>query len=114
MEIGRIQRTDVPSSATLKNLGLGYMYMVRSKVHEFPSDIAIPFISIVDDGSLSRFNKIWYDKSVEADWKTWASLHWKYYWGSFLNHTDSKSDPSYNQVKSIYDAVLNTAGKKNR
>jgi hypothetical protein len=114
MEIGRIQSTDIPSSATLKNLGLGYMYMVRSKVREFPSDIAIPFISIVDDGILVRFHKIWYDTSVEADWKTWASLHWKYYWGSFLNHTDSKSDPSYNQVKSIYEAVLNTSGGKSR
>lgn len=112
MEIGRIQSIDIPSSGLLKNLGLGYMYMVRSKISEFPSDFDLPFKSIVDDENLMRFHGSWYDASGDVHWKTWASIRWKYYWESFLNHSDSKSDPSYNQVKTIYESVLNSAARK--
>lgn len=111
IEIGRIQSIDTPTSALLKNLGIGYMYMVRSKLNEFPSDLDLPFKSILGEGNLTHFHEIWYDASDDMDWKTWASLRWKFYWGNFLNHSDSKSDPSYNQVKTIYETVMSAAKK---
>lgn len=106
LEIGRIN-SDIPtSSSMLKNLGLGYMYMVRSKVRIFPK-IRIPFKTIIEHQSNILFENIWYNDTRRDDWKTWASLRWKDCWNDFLNHEDAKYDESYFQVKTIFETVTN-------
>ncbi len=102
-----------PPPPMRKNLGLAYMYMVRS----FEGG-GFPFVDDIfhaggdNDGSNQHHRHNWWTRKNEEEdknWKQWATLRWKEEWGSFLELDSSRAVPGYDQVKMIYDAVLDKA-----
>ncbi len=94
------------SSPLLKNLGLGYMHMVRSanKDGKLPGidDLGIRMNAIMPN----KIEEVWWNGNHSGEWKMWASTQWVECWSRFLEMDASKSDPSYDAVKNIYDTVM--------
>jgi len=97
------------SPALWKNLGLGYLNLVRSKDNVFPltSDFLDPNATSFLGMDTSS---VWWDG--DSDWKTWASNRWQTAWSHYLGMKDAKSDESYPTVKSLYDAVMHATNQK--
>jgi len=112
-------------SAMKKNLGLAYMNIVRSKEYvRFPFvkdifDVRDNATQIEEDGSNIGGGKNhrhnWWTKDLQNEngkWKEWATIRWREEWEAFLGLESSKADPSYSQIKNIYDAVMNSSRAK--
>lgn len=104
LEIARLNDKVVESSPSVwKNLGIGYMHLVRSKEKKLP-----PLTELLNQNITKHFpidiSSIWWDGKTE--WKTWASHRWRMTWGRYLQMEDAKIDNSYDSVKSIYDKVM--------
>ena len=91
-----------------KNLGLAYMTMVRSEEKVFPK-VSNLFQHTENSHLLDSISNIWWDEENKEEWKTWSSTRWEKMWGHFLKMDGAKTDPSYDQVKSIYETVLERA-----
>jgi len=78
---------------TLKNLGLAYAHVIRSKESVPPGmkQILHPDMEALYD--------------TELPWKDKAAKRWHFIWSSFLQRPDSKSDSSYEQIKGIISNV---------
>jgi len=105
-----------PPPEMRKNLGLAYMNMVRSD-----EGGGFPFFEDIfhaggdnNDPNQDHRHNWWTHKNQEGvkNWKQWATLRWKEEWGSFLELDSSRAVPGYDQVKIVYDAVLNRASMK--
>ena len=96
------------SPALWKNLGLGYLHLVKSK------ETNIPILSDLLDPNATSFldvdMQVWWDG--DSDWKTWASNRWQIAWSHYLGMKEAKSDESYASVKSLYDAVMQATNQK--
>lgn len=101
-------------SSMKKNLGLAYMNVVRSK-----ESGALPFVEDLfgiggaetprdDDGPTSY----WFANDDDVNWKEHATIRWREEWEAFLRLDSSKADPSYSQVKNIYEAVMQSSQAK--
>ncbi|KAL3790678.1 hypothetical protein HJC23_009778 [Cyclotella cryptica] len=94
-----------------KNLGLAYMNMVRSK-----ETVKFPFVTDIFDVDDRHYHNWWRQNlmttQVEYDesWKAWATSRWKEEWELFLKLDSSKTEQGYDQVKSMYDAVMGSTG----
>lgn len=86
-----------------KNLGIGYMHLVRSKEKNFPTLEELLIRNVTKYFQVDT-KIVWWDG--ESDWKTWASNRWELSWGRFLQMEDAKLDDSYESVKSIYEQVM--------
>lgn len=99
----------VKNPALWKNLGIGYMHLVRSKEDNFPSLEELLVRDMTKHFQVD-IKTIWWDG--KSDWKTWASNRWEANWGRFLRMEDAKFDSSYESVKSIYEQVMETLGRR--
>jgi hypothetical protein len=101
------------SPSMKKNLGLAYMNIVRNKESDhFP---LVQDIFVGDGGNTNSTRHNWWSGSSteEGDnWKGWATIRWKEEWGSFLTIESSKFEPGYDQVKSIYESVMQSSRSK--
>lgn len=94
------------SPSVWKNLGLGYMSIVRNK------EKSIPAIGDIFQGSANSFLtesmiNIWWDRKGDVnEWKAWSTTRWSDTWGLFLEMKGANQDPSYEGVKSMYDSVM--------
>jgi hypothetical protein len=92
-----------------KNLGLGYLHLVKSK------ETNIPILSDLLDPNATSFlgvdMQVWWDGDSK-NWKTWASNRWQIAWSHYLGMKDAKSDESFEAVKSLYDAVMQATNPK--
>jgi len=105
LEMARLNdKLSAKSSGLRKNLGLGYLHMVRSEETGFPMLDELLFVDF-DKFMPLTLRDTWWDGNT-IDWKTWASNRWEVTWGEFLQMEDAKLDPSYESVKSIYEAVM--------
>ncbi len=96
------------SPATWKNLGLAYMNLVRSRETKFP-ELENVFKHTANQFLIeSVTDKIWWSTKNEdnMDWKSWSSMKWESSWGHYMKMDDAKKDPSFQQIKSIYETVL--------
>ena len=90
-----------------KNLGLAYMNIVRSKETKFPVPIDI-------FNADARYKQNWWTgESNDKDWKAWATILWKEEWSTFLFLDSAKIEPGYDQIKSIYEAVMSSSRANN-
>ena len=132
LEIARINDDLVSESPSLwKNLGLGYMHMVRNKEgvgigEEKASNLPTikDLFSKTKNAKLTRsIDNIWWKKKektkdmqavVDKDdnWKGWASTRWQNTWETFLEMEEAKSDPSYTTIKNMYESVMVSSGKR--
>ena len=89
-----------------KNLGLGYMYMVRN--HELGPNSPLP---PVEDtfGNFSfthSLSDLWWSSDMNGgDWKNWASKRWKDVWGDLIRMDRAKGLPDFAKILSIYEMV---------
>ena len=94
------------SPSVWKNLGLGYMSIVRNKENR------IPVIGDIFKGSTNSFltasmTDIWWDQKGDVSaWKAWSTTRWRDTWGFFLKMSGANQDPSYKDVKSMYESVM--------
>lgn len=95
--------------ALWKNLGIGYMHIIRSKEKHFPV-LEEVLVQNVTKHFQEDAKVLWWDG--QSDWKTWASNRWESSWGRFLQMESSKSDDSYESVKSIYEQVMEMSGRR--
>lgn len=107
-------RNDKLSSRSIglwKNLGLGYMNIVRNNESFIPSLDELRHSQSLMEHDI---NDIWWDdaNTSTADWKTWASRRWQFSWNKFLHMDGAELDQSYESVKSIFEAVTQTAFRK--
>lgn len=95
------------SPSMKKNLGLAYMNIVRSKETKFPVPIDI-------FNADARYKQNWWTgESNDKDWKAWATILWKEEWSTFLFLDSAKIEPGYDQIKSIYEAVMSSSRANN-
>mmetsp|Transcript_39037 Transcript_39037/g.57329 ORF Transcript_39037/g.57329 Transcript_39037/m.57329 type:complete len:789 (-) Transcript_39037:593-2959(-) len=116
LELSAVHDSDISLSPALKkNVGLAYMHMVRNK-----EKMALPYVEDIFSGKnntdfISVMNDIWLSQKLssrENDWKSWASQRWQTSWKEFLDMDGAKEEPSYYQVKAIYDTVMDASRKK--
>ena len=107
IEIARINDEMVSKSASVwKNLGLGYMSIVRNKENSIPGMVDI-FKGSENSFLADSLKDVWWDRVGDVnEWKSWSTRRWSDTWGSFLKIDKAKEDPSYRNVKSIYDSVM--------
>eukprot|EP00957_Ditylum_brightwellii_P083561 6351812-Ditylum_brightwellii.AAC.1 len=82
--------------------------------------MALPYVEDIFSGKnntdfISVMNDIWLSQKLssrENDWKSWASQRWQTSWKEFLDMDGAKEEPSYYQVKAIYDTVMDASRKK--
>ena len=91
-----------------KNLGLAYMNIVRSRENKFPIPIDI------FNANAQYKEKWWSGESNDEKWKAWATTLWEEEWGTFLSLESAKMEPGYDQIRSIYEAVMSSSREKNR
>lgn len=106
LELARLNDNLIASLPhTWKNLGLGYLWVVKNREDNLSLDIddILPenLLSLMD----SRLDDVWWNGEGE-DVKSWASSRWAISWEKFLSMKESKNDPSFEQVKSMYESVL--------
>jgi len=99
------------SHALWKNLGLAYMNIVRNSETTFPT-IRNLFNNTENSFIMESIDDAWWNKDPSIDWKQWSSSQWEKTWGHFLGMEKAKNDPSYEQVKAIYDQVLTSVGRR--
>ena len=109
--------TQIPQASLLKNVGLAYLHLVRTPDSKFQTDhISNSFTSLkvgnIDMSEVLSGNWIVRASNVD-DVKTWASSRWNLAWKEFLLMEDAQSDPSFEQIKFIYDQVNQSAKGKN-
>ena len=94
------------------DVGLGYMKIVQNdeNFHSFPNVKDI-FAKTENSQLFESIKKLWWSSGQKVDWKGWSSLRWEESWGHFLQMKDAEADPSYQQVKALYDIVLKKMGK---
>ena len=101
--------TESPSASMLKNLGLAYLHIVRTSNSKFISDDVSNSFTALKVGNIDMSEVLsgtWIDRANNInDVKSWASSRWNLAWKQFLSMADAKSDPSFEQVKSIYEQV---------
>mmetsp|Transcript_22145 Transcript_22145/g.33237 ORF Transcript_22145/g.33237 Transcript_22145/m.33237 type:complete len:792 (+) Transcript_22145:73-2448(+) len=109
-----VKLNDVEHSLTpglVKNLGLAYMHIVRSKTStnfaEIENALKNPEMGGVD--LLEGMSDL-LPSHEEIDWKTWASRRWNLSWGEFLRMNGAEMDSSYASVKNIYNGVMQATG----
>lgn len=129
LEIARMNDELVSGSPSLwKNLGVGYMHMVRTGTAGENLPKLPPVKDLFSDTTNEKLTRsidnIWWNDKVDKrtkgrhmandnkDWKKWASSRWEVTWGKFLEMEEAKSDPSYATIKNIYDSVMVSSGKK--
>lgn len=90
-----------------KNLGLGYMKIVQNseKVDSFPN-VKDVFVQTKNSHLFQSIESVWWNDDKQLDWKGWSSMRWEETWGHFLHMEEAQADPSYLQVKSMYDTVI--------
>ena len=120
LEFARLNDEMSEKSPSLwKNLGLGYMAMVRSKgSRQFPMTANIVPANVERVMSMN-IDGVWWDATSSSstdtgssdDWKTWASHRWEKTWRHFLQMDGAKNDESYDAVKSMFDAVMKATRK---
>ncbi len=93
------------SPAIWKNLGLAYMNMVRNNEESFP-DVTNLFEDTTNAFFIESLKEFWWSRGDRIDWKGWSSVQWKRVWGHFLDMDAARNDPSFEQIKSIYNSVL--------
>jgi len=105
------------SASLRKNLGIAYLHMVRNK--ESHGLDHPPLLRNVFGKSFVREEKmtppLWRKNikwTIDENWKTWASSKWNSSWKDFLSMEGADKDPSYKQVKQIYDQVMASVGAK--
>ena len=91
-----------------KNLGIACMHMVRNKErgNEFLPPIDDVFAEVGWNITQVLANKWWFENKGR-DWKSWASSRWSETWAESLSMSGAENDPSYLQVKRIYESVMN-------
>lgn len=108
LELARIQDQRTNSSASSwKNLGLSYMHMVRNKETNgefYLREVQHSFHQPLLFTNVDELAHVWWQGN--EDWKSWASNRWASVWGHFLQMEGAKSDPAYEQVRSIYETVM--------
>ena len=96
------------SPSMKKNLGLAYMNIVRSRENKFPIPIDI------FNANAQYKEKWWSGESNDEKWKAWATTLWKEEWSTFLSLESAQMEPDYDQIRSIYEAVMSSSREKNR
>ena len=96
--------------AAKKNMGLAYLNIVRSKEEIFP---VVENIFGGIEGAVAVDS--WATESEMRErnsWKEWATKRWREEWETFLSLDQSKSEPGYEQIKNIYNAVMDSSSEK--
>ena len=103
-----------------KNLGLAYLHMVRNNERGF--EYYLPktediFSGVGEKAFMTPLKDVWWGLNGEqeagkGDWKTWATQRWSETWGEFLSMKEAANDPSYKQIKSIFDTVFSATRNK--
>ncbi len=98
------------SVALWKNLGLGYMHIVRNNesIDSFPNLDELEQSQVLMKNTI---NDIWWDEGT-VDMKTWAARRWQDAWNKFLHMDGAERDQSYESVKSIFETVTKTRFKE--
>jgi hypothetical protein len=111
-------------TSTFKNVGLGYMHLVKSA-----SDIPLNIPRVLSLSSWALGHDSACDKQIQKypnasylkasrnllvdnsgdGWKNWCSNRFLWSWGEFLKRPDAVQDNSYGTIKSIYEAVAKVA-----
>ena len=91
-------------------MGLAYLNIVRSKDEIFP---VVEEIFNGMEGAIAVENWVTESEMRERNsWKEWATTRWREEWQTFLSLDQSRSEPGYEQIKNIYNAVMNSSGKR--
>jgi hypothetical protein len=98
--------------AIWKNLGLAYMNIVRANEKTFPN-VKNLFINTENSFLFESLRGVWWNKNEDKDWKGWASIRWEETWAHFLGMETAKTDQSFEQVKTLYNSVLQSVKGKN-
>lgn len=112
-------------TSTLKNVGLGYMHLVKGGP-SIPDGIPPRLLPLLDwatnydhvyQSAIQKYphsprQNATQNLVVQADgWKGWCSNRFIWAWGEFLKRPDAVQDASYATIKSIYETVSKAASK---
>ena len=91
-------------------MGLAYLNIVRSKDEIFP---VVEEIFNGMEGAIAVENWVTESEMRERNsWKEWATTRWREEWQTFLSLDQSRSEPGYEQIKNIYNAVMDSSGER--
>ena len=93
---GLVRNLSAVPASLLKNVGLGHIYLVQSKLLNSSEPQLFSYDFFVSGPQIG-----WPGKT-KADWKLWCADQFALYWGAFVEHPDARRDPQFDAILETY------------